>query len=140
MPLSIWELISFNWKIYPIATNIKFPFWKSCRINKIYRNTDLIDQTSNTYYIDTTIEPNSEYVYNISCLNSVGESDFSEGISIKSWPNDDDVLVTKIISLYPNPIYRPGFSSFNLVVDYGSNIKNSFKLIYGYNSADNIIN
>ena len=98
---------------------------------KIYRDEVLIvEQLSETYYIDTDILANTEYVYKVSCLNHVGESDKSESISITSWPADSEIVTSEIISLYPNPIYRPGLSKFNLIVDYGQDMYNVDVKIY----------
>ena len=69
-----------------------------------------------------SIESVTEYTYAISCPNSIGESERSESRSITSWPEDEDVTKTKIISLYPNPLHRPGISRFNLLIDYGSDM------------------
>jgi len=105
-------------------------------IYNIYRDGEPIDSTLSLSYIDITIENETEYEYSISCSNSVGESNLSDGISILTWPSDENVVATKIISLYPNPIYRPGVSTFDLLVDYGSNINNIDFRIYDIHGSE----
>ena len=90
----------------------------------VYRNDLLIaDGLIDTSYIDANVNPITEYTYAISCSNAIGESELSNNISEVSWPSDNQVTVSKIISAYPNPISRPGISEFNMIVDYKSNVK-----------------
>jgi len=90
----------------------------------VYKDNILIaEELLGSAYLDNLIEPETEYEYSVSCLNSIGESERSNIISIVSWPDDSDIINTKIISL-TNPIYRPGIGVFNLVIDYGYDIDN----------------
>jgi len=89
---------------------------------------------SDTMYTDSSIAALTEYEYSISCSNSVGESGLSNSILVNSWPEDSDVTNSRIISLYPNPVSRPGINNFNFVIDYASDmnqVKVSIYDIYG---------
>ncbi len=91
----------------------------------IYRNNILIaDGVADTVYIDNAIDPVMGYKYQISSTNYTGESELSNSISIITWPEDSDIVKTKIVSIHPNPIYRPGISPFNLIIDYGEDFDN----------------
>ena len=97
----------------------------------VYRNSNLIaSDLLDTLYIDSSIDSNTNYIYQVSSSTAIGESNLSDGISITSWPDDQNIITTKIISVYPNPVYRPGTSIFNVLVDYGSNIQNVTTKIY----------
>ena len=91
----------------------------------VYRDGLLIvSELLEDSYIDINVDPVTEYEYRISCSNAVGESELSNSISVVTWPNNSDITSTKIISLYPNPIYRPGISNFSVLIDYGIDISN----------------
>jgi len=97
----------------------------------LYRNEELIAMgISDTTYIDSDIESVTNYEYAIKCVNSLGESELSNSMSITSWPDNNDVVNTKIISMYPNPVSRPGISTFNIIMDYGNDINSVEVSIY----------
>ena len=97
----------------------------------IYRNGILIDdQILETSYLDSTVNSNTEYEYSVSSSNLVGESELSNSIAIMSWPESNDIVNTEIVSLYPNPVLRPGISDFNIIFDYQADFSNIEISIY----------
>jgi len=71
---------------------------------EVFRDNILINSPNDTNYVDKNIEGGQSYTYKVTCRNPVGESSASNTISIKSWPDKANVLSSKIIKIYPNPI------------------------------------
>ena len=73
----------------------------------IYRNADSLDVSSDTSYVDSiAIEGSTNYIYKVTCVNEIGESQPSNFVTIQSWPNENNVNRNQILSIYPNPIHR----------------------------------
>ena len=75
----------------------------------VYRDEDSIGVSidSDTNYVDLqNIEGGQYYTYQITCRNNVGESQPSSAVMILSWPKEEDVVKTEILSIYPNPISK----------------------------------
>jgi len=72
----------------------------------VFRDNDSIDVLLNdTIHVDQqNIEEGQSYTYKVTCRNGVGESSASNTISVMSWPDEENVLNSKIIKIYPNPI------------------------------------
>ena len=73
----------------------------------VYRDGELhwVSIDSDTNYVDLQdIEGGQLYKYQITCRNNVGESNPSGTITVTSWLDEEDVISSKIINIYPNPI------------------------------------
>ena len=71
----------------------------------IYREGDSIGISIDTNHVDKqSIEAGQPYTYKVTCRNDVGESSASNTISVTSWLEEEDVISSKIINIYPNPI------------------------------------
>ncbi len=71
----------------------------------IYREGDSVGISIDTNFVDKqNIEVGQSYVYKITCRNDVGESSASNIIYVTSWPDEENVLSSKIVNIYPNPI------------------------------------
>jgi hypothetical protein len=71
----------------------------------VFRDNDSIDYVLNdTNYVDKNIEGGQSYTYKVTCRNTVGESSASNTISIMSWPDEENVISSTIMNIYPNPI------------------------------------
>ena len=77
----------------------------------IYRNDEIIG-TNNVIdldtlnYIDFTISKSTHYIYEVTCVNNIGESERSNSITVYTWPMAIDVEENQIICVYPNPIRK----------------------------------
>ena len=75
----------------------------------VYRDEELhwVSIDSDTNYVDLQdIEGGQYYTYQITCRNNVGESQPSSAVMILSWPKEEDVVKTEILSIYPNPVSK----------------------------------
>ena len=75
----------------------------------VYRDEELhwVSIDSDTNYVDLQdIEGGQYYTYQITCRNNVGESQPSSAVMILSWPKEEDVEKTEILSIYPNPVSK----------------------------------
>jgi hypothetical protein len=71
----------------------------------VFRDNDSIDYVLNdTNYVDQHIEGKHSYTYKVTCRNNIGASNPSGTITVTSWPDEENVLKSKIIKIYPNPI------------------------------------
>jgi len=72
----------------------------------IFRDNDSIDIVLNdTIYVDQqNIEGERSYTYEVTCRNSIGESNPTGTITVTSWPDKENVLKSEIVEIYPNPI------------------------------------
>jgi len=71
----------------------------------IYREGDSVGISIDTNYVDKqSIEVGLPYTYKVTCRNDIGESNPSSTITVTSWPDEENVLSSKIINIYPNPI------------------------------------
>ena len=73
----------------------------------VYRDGDPIGVSidSDTNYVDLQgVEVKKNYTYKVTCRNNIGESDPSNTIAVRSWPDEENVLSSKIMNIYPNPI------------------------------------
>ena len=93
----------------------------------VYRDGDSIGVSidSDTNYVDLQdIEGGQYYTYQITCRNNVGESQPSSAVMILSWPKEEDVVKTEILSIYPNPVSKSqnNIILFSLDQDYNNTI------------------
>ena len=75
----------------------------------VYRDGDFIGVSidSDTNYVDLQgVEAKKDYTYKVTCHNDIGESDPSNTIAVTSWPGEENVFSSKILSIYPNPIRK----------------------------------
>ena len=73
----------------------------------IYREGDSVGISIDTNYVDKqSIEVGLPYTYKVTCRNDIGESNPSSTITVTSWPEEEDVISSKIINIYPNPIEK----------------------------------
>lgn len=86
----------------------------------IYRNGKILDSIPDTTYIDSNIEPVTQFTYQVTAVNPNGESDFSNEVHITSWPKDDSVEINKIVSIYPNPIKLTNVNNMFMILDSSS--------------------
>ncbi len=72
----------------------------------IFRDNDSIYVVLNdTIHVDQqNVEGGQLYTYKVTCRNNIGESDPSNTIAVTSWPDEEYVLSSKIMNIYPNPI------------------------------------
>ncbi|MDP7027237.1 MAG: T9SS type A sorting domain-containing protein [Candidatus Marinimicrobia bacterium] len=70
----------------------------------VFRDNDSIYVLNDTNYVDKNIEGGQSYTYKVTCQNTVGESSASNTISIMSWPDEENVISSTIMNIYPNPI------------------------------------
>jgi len=71
----------------------------------IYREGDSVGISIDTNYVDKqSIEVGQPYTYKVTCRNTIGESNPSSTITVTSWPDEENVLSSKIMNIYPNPI------------------------------------
>ena len=71
----------------------------------VFRDNDSIYVINDTNYVDKqSIEMGKPYTYKVTCRNDIGESSASNSISVTSWPDEENVLRSKIMNIYPNPI------------------------------------
>jgi hypothetical protein len=74
----------------------------------VFRDNDSIDVVLNdTIHVDQlNIEEGQSYTYKVTCRNELvdGESSASNTISVMSWPNEENVISSIIMNIYPNPI------------------------------------
>ena len=71
----------------------------------IYREGDSVGISIATNYVDKqSIEVGQLYTYNVTCRNTIGESDSSGAITVTSWPDEENVLSSTIMKVYPNPL------------------------------------
>ena len=71
----------------------------------IYREGDSVGISIDTNHVDKqSIEVGQPYTYKVTCHNTIGESNPSGTITVTSWPEEEDVISSKIINIYPNPI------------------------------------
>jgi hypothetical protein len=71
----------------------------------IYREGDSVGISIDTNYVDKqSIEVGQPYTYKVTCRNNIGESNPSSTITVTSWPDEENVLSSKIMNIYPNPI------------------------------------
>ena len=71
----------------------------------IYREGDSVGISIDTNYVDKqSIEVGLPYTYKVTCRNDIGESNPSSTITVTSWPDEENVLSSKIMNIYPNPI------------------------------------
>lgn len=71
----------------------------------IYRNNIIIGETANLYFLDTNVFENT-YSYQIKAIYSIGESDFSNQVTISYTHIENDIIMPNITNLgnaYPNP-------------------------------------
>ena len=75
----------------------------------VYRDGDSIGVSidSDTNYVDLQgVEAKKDYTYKVTCHNAIGGSDPSNTIAVTSWPGEENVFSSKILSIYPNPIRK----------------------------------
>ena len=75
----------------------------------VYRDGDSIGVSidSDTNYVDLQgVEAKKDYTYKVTCHNDIGGSDPSNTIAVTSWPGEENVFSSKILSIYPNPIRK----------------------------------
>ena len=74
----------------------------------IFRDNDSINVVHNdTTHVDQqNIKGDQSYIYKVTCHNELvyGESSASNTISVMSWPNEENVISSVIMNIYPNPI------------------------------------
>ena len=72
----------------------------------IFRDNDSIYVVLNdTIHVDQqNIEGGQLYTYKVTCRNNIGESSASNTISVMSWPDEEDVISSIIMNIYPNPV------------------------------------
>jgi hypothetical protein len=99
------DSIQLNWTQPLLSGNID-----EYRIKKEWINPSsmldtiaIIDQITDTTYIDNDVTGNVLYAYRVAARNSAGWSDYSEFINISPWPNEEDVNSLRFVNVYPNP-------------------------------------
>lgn len=58
---------------------------------KIYRNNKLIGETTNSEFTDSDLIPDTTYLYTVTAINSIGESDASPILEVKTKPDTGEV-------------------------------------------------
>jgi len=71
----------------------------------VFRDNDSIYVLNDTNHVDQqNIEGGRSYTYEVTSRNNIGESNPSGTITVTSWPDEENILNSKIIKIYPNPI------------------------------------
>jgi len=103
----------------------------------IYREGDSIGISIDTNHVDKqSIEAGQPYTYKVTCRNDVGESSASNTISVTSWLEEEDVISSKIINIYPNPIGK----SHELTILYALDVDYSNPIIELINVRGEVVN
>ena len=71
---------------------------------QIFRNSLPISTSIDTSYMDLNIISETRYHYAISTINDEGESQLIEAVSVVSWPEISTVLISEILTVFPNPV------------------------------------
>ena len=74
---------------------------------KVFRDNVSIYVLNDTNHVDQqNIEGGQPYTYKVTCRNQLvdGESSASNTISVMSWPDEEDVISSIIMNIYPNPV------------------------------------
>ena len=82
---------------------------------QIFRNGAQIGTSSDTTYTDSTFAEDTDYWYKVTCNNETGTSGFSDSLFVTSWPSRADIINSKILNAYPNPVYTG--SNFTMLID-----------------------
>ena len=103
----------------------------------IYREGDSIGISIDTNHVDKqSMEAGQPYTYKVTCRNDVGESSASNTISVTSWLEEEDVISSKIINIYPNPIGK----SHELTILYALDVDYSNPIIELINVRGEVVN
>ena len=73
----------------------------------VFRDNVSIYVLYDTNHVDQqNIEGGQPYTYKVTCRNQLvdGESSASNTISVMSWPDEEDVISSIIMNIYPNPV------------------------------------
>jgi hypothetical protein len=102
------DSIQLNWTKPLLSGNIDEYRLKKEWVNpsSMLDTIAIIDQVTDTTYMDNNITGNIQYTYSVAARNSAGWSDYSESINISPWPNEEDINSLRFINVYPNP-YLP---------------------------------
>jgi len=104
----------------------------------VFRDNDSIYVVLNdTIHVDQqNVEGEQLYTYKVTCRNNIGESSASNTISVMSWPDEEYVLHSKIIKIYPNPIRQ----SQDLIILYALDSDYSNPIIDLINIRGEVVN
>jgi len=91
---------------------------------EVFRNDDSLFSTIDTTFFDTTFEVNTGYTYEVRVVSENGSSEFSNSVSITTWPSIDDIDENTIISVYPNPFVVVEHSIQHLLLDSKTDSEN----------------
>ena len=96
---------------------------KNASAYKVYRNGNEVANITETYYLDTNLDDNTKYCYNVTALNGDLESEKSEEVcatTLENKPiipdgiNDEDITS---FTIYPNPVENELFIATELRVE-----------------------
>jgi len=87
---------------------------------QVFRNSIEIDTTSDTTYTDSNFERETDYWYKVTCDSEIGISNFSDSLFVTSWPSRMDIVESRILNAYPNPVYSG--SNFTILIDVGADM------------------
>jgi len=103
----------------------------------IYREGDSVGISIDTNHVDKqSIGAGQPYTYKVTCRNTIGESNPSGTITVTSWPEEEDVISSKILNIYPNPIGK----SHELTILYALDADYSNPIIDLINVRGEVVN
>ena len=96
---------------------------KNASAYKVYRNGNEVANITETYYLDTNLDDNTKYCYNVTALNGDLESEKSEEVCATTLENKiiiPDGIIDEIetsFTIYPNPVENELFITTELCVE-----------------------
>ena len=94
---------------------------------KVFRDNVSIYVLNDTNHVDQqNIEGGQPYTYKVTCRNQLvdGESSASNTISVMSWPDEEDVISSIIMNIYPNPVRQS--QEITILYTFDSEYSNPF--------------
>jgi hypothetical protein len=83
----------------------------------IYRNNEFVGGTTLTSFTDTDIEPSTVYEYKLLANNITTNSEFTETITIETWPNQNSINENEVHKVYPNPLNISNSQNLTAILD-----------------------
>jgi len=81
-------------------------------------------------YVDSQIESETAYTYHITAVNDNGESNYSNGLILTTWPKNETINKNQIVSVYPSPIQRNQLGELKIILDARIEYPNSEINVY----------
>ncbi len=96
----------------------------------IFRNNDSLVTVEDTTFLDISIDPSTNYKYDLYSVNRIGKSVQPRTLNTTTWPSPENINETELLTVYPNPVKFQEIGSLTIIIDSESEINSGTFRIY----------